>query len=200
MLFAYQLKNLTSSGIFTDQTKLGIAPTPVDEGGQSPFLEVSALMINSESSNTEESLEAIKYLSSKSSVIEMADNENILPAISTAYSDSSLSDNTFVQEYKPLVMQGSSKPLSRYWLTAEGIFYDQIFKTMIGTQDGETTSTALSIFWQFDLLENADTPGIGPDIDARAVIPGAPPIAIISVLGIAIFVMIIRKKLWRKIK
>ena len=143
MLFARQLTNLTSSGIFADATKLGIAPCPVDENGQDPFLEVMALMINSQTSHEEEALNLAEFLSSKSSMVEMADNENIPPAILSAYDDTALTDNDIIQMYEPLVKQGSSKPLSRFWLRVEEIFEVQITKTMKGLQDGGTTGIAL---------------------------------------------------------
>lgn len=198
MLYASQLKELTSVGIFSDSAKLGIAPVPVDNDGTEPFLKVNVFMISSQSANQEEAMELAQFLSSADAMKENAKNENILPAIQTVYDDAELATNAIVQAYKPLVEHTTGIYLSRFWFQIEEHFDTQVTTVIRGGQTGETCAAALNIAWMQDLLPNADTPGIGEDIsfffDEGVSIAGPNTIYLVSILGLTTTLLIFSKK------
>ncbi|WP_457559771.1 sugar ABC transporter substrate-binding protein [Candidatus Harpocratesius sp.] len=167
MLFSQDLKKLMSSGIFSNISKLGIAPVPKDETGQAPFLKVTALMISNSTIHRTEALNLANFLCSSNSMKEYAKNEYLLPAIDSIYSDTSLSENTIIQSYKPLVDSATGVYISRFWtLYVKDIFSGEVTSMIRGAQNGSTCATSLQVRIDAKVLRQADHPAIGQDVSS----------------------------------
>lgn len=207
MLFARDMKKLMSEGIFSDASKLGIAPTPRNTDDGAPFLSVTALMISNSTSHKEEALDLANYLCSPDSMKEYASNEYLLPAIESVYSDTALSNNEIIQSYKPLVENAKGVPISRYWSSfVKDIFKGEVTAMIRGAQNATLCANALQVKIDREILGNADHPTIPQDISGFSYlgsggggIPfGSPAIVgLLSMLGIGI-VLLLNIKKWRK--
>ncbi|MCF2141825.1 MAG: extracellular solute-binding protein [Candidatus Lokiarchaeota archaeon] len=206
MLFAQDMKKLTSDGIFSDISKLGLAPTPKNSKGKSPFLEVTAIMISNSTTKREDALNLANYLCSPDSMKEYAINEFLLPAIDSVYSDESLSNNFIIQSYKPLVEQAEGVYISRFWdLYIKDIFESEVTAMIRDAQNGSTCATSLQVRIDAKVLRQADHPAIGQDISSfkfygetsGGISFGSPSLVIISsIIGLGLVSFFTKK--WRK--
>ncbi|MHA1887174.1 MAG: sugar ABC transporter substrate-binding protein [Promethearchaeota archaeon] len=205
MLYAQNMKKLLSSGIFTDISKLGIAPTPRNTADNAPYLSVTALMLSNSTTHREEALDLANYLCSPDAMKEYATNEYLLPAIDSVYSDTALAGNTIIQSYKPFVDTAQGIPISRFWnVFVKDIFDGEVTSMIRGAQNASTCAVSLQIRLDYQILNQADHPSIHQDVsnfkyygeeESAGGIPfGSPQIlGIFSLLGIGLILLLNKK-------
>ena len=190
---ASDLKYLLTGAQFSDSSKLGISPVPVDGIGKYPPIEVMALMINSQSSNTDNTIKLAQALSSKDAMIENAKNEYLLPAIESAYDDDSIKNDRFIQAYKEFIDRSSIKPISQYSSVVRDAEIVQLDNMLSGKQNALSTCTGLNLLFSSSLPINANIDPI-PLEDEKSSIPGANLILIIGIIGITSMLIFFTKK------
>jgi ABC-type glycerol-3-phosphate transport system substrate-binding protein len=189
---ASDLKYLLNGSQFSDPSKLGVAPAPMDEIGQYAPIEVTALMINSQSSNTDNAIKLAQALSSKNAMIENAKNEYLLPAIESAYDDENIMNNRFIQAFKEYIDQASIKPISQYTSIVKAAEIVQLNNMLEGKQNGLSTCTGLNLLFSSSLPINANIDPI--PLEGESAISGANSILIIGIIGLTSMLIFFTKK------
>ncbi|MHA1520295.1 MAG: sugar ABC transporter substrate-binding protein [Promethearchaeota archaeon] len=165
LLFAQNLKKLMSEGVFNNTANLGIGPVPVNDGAIEPMLNVKAMMVSTSTLHKKEAFNLAKYLSTPEFMLENALNENILPAIVSVYDHPYLSSNTIAQDFLPLLERATGKYLTRYWISVEEIFENQVTSLIRDSQNPSSCVTSLQIYLDSDIPHpHADHPGIDQDL------------------------------------
>ncbi|MHA2294690.1 MAG: extracellular solute-binding protein [Candidatus Hodarchaeales archaeon] len=172
LAFSSEIKHFLEGSQFTQESNLGIAQVPLDEGGSGGPLYVLTLMISKQSSIDKQSvaIELAQALTSTEAMVENAKNEYILPAISSVFEDSELTDNRIVQAYKTILANAAQNPISKYWESTHDIFAMEVGRMLNGDQNSTTTARALGIKWSFLLPANAGYPPIMPVTEQQPVV------------------------------